>query len=69
EHGDPSLWDVMYNEDLKCGVLSGCDLSVSRRQSCRPGTDRTGTILFMVIDLLTDKYWRGEIERPYRHKL
>ncbi|KAI0054237.1 hypothetical protein BV25DRAFT_1922891 [Artomyces pyxidatus] len=26
---------------------------------------RRGT--FQALELLTDKYWRGEVERPYRH--
>jgi hypothetical protein len=69
EHGDPSLWNMMYNEELHCGVLSDFDLSVSRRNPWVPGTDRTGTIPFMALALLTDKYWNGEIERKYRHEL
>ena len=66
EHGDPSLWNVMYNEDLQCGVLSDFDLSVSQRQRHVPGTDRTGTIPFMAIALLADEYideyWHGGME-------
>jgi len=56
----------MYNEDLHCGVLSDFDLSISRRNPRVPGTDRTGTIPFMAIALLSDRYWNG---RKYRHEL
>ena len=59
----------MYNTKLGCGVLGDFDLSISRRHPRVPGTDRTGTIPFMAIDLLCDKYWNGEIEREYRHEL
>ena len=59
----------MYNEDLHCGVLSDFDLSISRRHPRVPGTDRTGTIPFMALELLTDEYWNGEIERKYRHEM
>ena len=63
EHGDPSLWNVMYNKELGCGVLGDYDLSICRRKQRVP---RTGTVPFMAIDLLTDEYWNGEIVRLYR---
>jgi hypothetical protein len=59
----------MYNENRTCGVLGDYDLSISQRKPRIPGTDRTGTVTFMAITLLTDKYWRGEIQRTYRHEL
>src|SRR5271154_1459235 len=58
----------MYNPRLQCGVLGDYDLSISRRQLRVPGTDRTGTIPFMARDLLSHKYWNGEIQRRYRHE-
>ena len=61
---DPNLSNVMYNQDLKCGVLVDYDLSISRQQS---GAD-AGSIPFMAINLLNDEYWNGEIVRLYRHE-
>lgn len=58
----------MYNKELGCGVLCDYDLSISRRKSRVPGTDRTGTVPFMAVDLLTHKYWNGDIVRLYRHE-
>lgn len=63
---------VEYDEEQKCGVLHNHDLSISPGILQHvPGTPagRTGTIPFMAIDLLTDAYWNGEIERLYRHEL
>src|SRR5271170_3917635 len=39
--------------------------------TCVPqaGTNRMGTIPFMAIELLTNEYWNGSIERLYRHEL
>ncbi|KAF8971737.1 hypothetical protein BDZ97DRAFT_1913646 [Flammula alnicola] len=68
EHGDPSLWNTMYNKDEQCGVLSDYDLAIARRQLRVLGTDRTGTIPFMSIDLLDVDYWNGKIERQYAHE-
>ena len=34
-----------------------------------PETDRTGTISFMAIELLTDEYWNGKIEQLCRDEL
>ena len=59
----------MYNDKLHCGVLCDYDLSISRQRPRVPGTDRTGTIPFMAIGLLTDKYWNGSLERLYQHEL
>ena len=59
----------MYNDKLHCGVLCDYDLSISRQRPRVPGTDRTGTIPFMAVELLTDKYWNGSLERLYRHEL
>ncbi|KAF8808814.1 hypothetical protein BYT27DRAFT_7095882 [Phlegmacium glaucopus] len=69
EHGDPSLGNMMYDPDLKCGVLTDFDLSILQWEPRVIGTDRTGTIPFMATDLLTDAYWRGLIKRLYRHEL
>ena len=59
----------MYNDNLHCRVLCDYDISISRRHLRVPGMDRTGTILFMAIELLTEEYWNGSIERLYQHEL
>ncbi|KJA25249.1 hypothetical protein HYPSUDRAFT_37739, partial [Hypholoma sublateritium FD-334 SS-4] len=69
EHSDPSLWNVMYHPGRKCGVLTDFDLSVIAWLNRVPGTDRTGTIPFMALDLLRDAYWAGSITRHYHHEL
>ncbi|PPQ90091.1 hypothetical protein CVT25_012255 [Psilocybe cyanescens] len=69
EHGDPSLSNIMYDPETKCGVLSDFDLSLLQWETCVVGTDRTGTIPFMAFDLLTQGYWEGKIQRFYHHEL
>ena len=73
KHDDsPSLWDILCNENMKSGVLIDYDFSSSLRHPCVPWqarTNRTGAIPFMAIELLTDEYWNGSIERLYRHNL
>jgi hypothetical protein len=62
----------MYSEETHCGFLSDFDLAIPQRNPRVPGTDRTGTIPFMAIALLShlsDSYWNGKIERGYRHEL
>ena len=67
ERGDPSVDNMMYDPESKCGVLTDFDLSL--REPRVSGTDRTGTVPFMAIDLLTDEYWEGTIKRYYHHEL
>ena len=67
ERGDPSVDNMMYDPESKCGVLTDFDLSL--REPRVSGTDRTGTVPFMAIDLLTDEYWEGTIKRYYYHEL
>lgn len=59
----------MYDADTKCGVLTDFDLSILQWEPRIIGTDRTGTVPFMAIDLLTEDYWRGFTKRYYRHEL
>jgi hypothetical protein len=68
EHNDISAKNLMYdkcNEDR--GVLNDYDLSHLDGQPRPSGTERTGTMPFMALDLLTDKAWDGKITRLYRH--
>ncbi|KAF5330662.1 hypothetical protein D9619_005366 [Psilocybe cf. subviscida] len=69
EHGDPSLPNVMYDPIKGCGVLSDFDLSTMAWLERVPGDDRTGTIPFMALDLLSNSYWMGYRERCHHHEL
>ncbi|KAF8881296.1 hypothetical protein CPB84DRAFT_1687276 [Gymnopilus junonius] len=69
EHGDPSLSNLMYDEDNGRGILTDFDLSLLQWQPRVFGTDRTGNIPFMALALLTDRYWDGRLERSYHHGL
>ena len=38
-------------------------------QGMLPGGERTGTLAFMALELLTDQAWNGNVRRLYRHDL
>ena len=59
----------MYDEETECGVLTDFDLSLLQWEPRVFGTDRTGTIPFMALDLLTPRYWDGKFKRYYHHEL
>ena len=59
----------MYHPIRKCGVLTDFDLTVFAWLTRVPGTNRTGTIPFMALELLQDQYWKGNITRRYHHEL
>lgn len=44
EHGDPSLRNMMYHDNLECGLLTDHDISISLQDPRVPRTDRTGAI-------------------------
>ena len=69
EHSDPSLWNVMYHPIRKCGVLTDFDLSIIAWRTRVLGTDRTGTIPFMALELLRKAYWDGKVIRRYHPEL
>lgn len=74
EHSDISLHNIMYNpDDANKGVLNDFDLSRTRDKDesvgFATGKERTGTIPFMALDLLTDEYFSGKLIRLYRHDL
>ena len=69
EHGDPSVDKMMYDSEGECRVLTDFDLSLLQWEPRVLGTDRTGTVPFMAIELLTDEYWKGTIKRYYHHEL
>lgn len=51
------------------GVLNDYDRSSLANAQGRHGSERTGTIPFMALDLLTEKVQRGEVQYLYRHDL
>jgi hypothetical protein len=51
------------------GVLNDYDLSSLADEPGPRGNERTGTVPFMALDLLTEKGKRGEIKHLYRHDL
>ena len=59
----------MYHPTRKCGVLTDFDLTVFAWLTRIPGTDRTGALPFMALELLDDEYWKGNITRRYHHEL
>ena len=54
KHGVLNDWDMGYYEPLSRGKAGG---------------ERTGTLPFMALDLLTDEAWKGNVQRLYRHDL
>ena len=69
EHGDPSLWNMMYDPASGCAVFTDYDLAILRGRARFFGNQRTGTITFMAVELLSDEYFQGQLERQYHHEL
>ncbi|KDR79227.1 hypothetical protein GALMADRAFT_25577, partial [Galerina marginata CBS 339.88] len=69
EHGDPSLSNLMYDPDTQCGVLSDFDLSVLQWEPRVTGTEKMGSVPFMALEILTEDYWEGKVQRCYHHEL
>ncbi|OAX42207.1 hypothetical protein K503DRAFT_661385, partial [Rhizopogon vinicolor AM-OR11-026] len=57
-------WDSS-GRDVAVGILNDYDLSSLKKGPT--GRERTGTVPFMAIDLLTKKSLAGEVEHLYRH--
>ncbi|KAJ7592598.1 hypothetical protein C8J56DRAFT_885746 [Mycena floridula] len=73
-HGDINLTNLMYNAKTQCGVLNDFDLSTWHGRSSiqteeYTRLDRSGSMHFMAMELLTNEGWNGEIPRYYRHEL
>ncbi|KAG2124883.1 hypothetical protein DEU56DRAFT_892845 [Suillus clintonianus] len=70
-HRDVSPGNMMwYEKDGKLiGVLNDYDLSSLASDRGPRGNERTGTIPFMAIDLLTAKGQRGEVKHMYRYDM
>jgi Fungal protein kinase len=62
----------MYDQNSKSGVLVDYDVSSSTSRPdlvVIPRSDRKDATPFMAVDLQSGGYWKGEIEREYRHEL
>ena len=58
----------MYDKANNCtGVLNDFDLAHVSGEERPSGTERTGTMPVMALDLLTKDAWTGKVERLYRH--
>ncbi|KAH7891085.1 hypothetical protein F5I97DRAFT_1923646 [Phlebopus sp. FC_14] len=67
-HRDVSPSDLMYSRDKDgnvVGVLNDFDLASTSDRAT--GTERTGTVPFMVLDLLTKPALRGDVTQLYEH--
>ncbi|KAF9007477.1 hypothetical protein BDQ17DRAFT_1302041 [Cyathus striatus] len=75
EHGDISVWNLMWDPQTNCGVLNDWDLAFVRggilvngvKQEGH-GAERTGTMPFMARELLDDPYSLDR-QRLYRHEV
>jgi transcriptional regulator of met regulon len=61
------MWYEIDGERI--GVLNDYDLSSLADEPGPRGNERTGTVPFMALDLLTEEGQRGEVEHLYRHDL
>ncbi|KAK7680252.1 hypothetical protein QCA50_016761 [Cerrena zonata] len=74
QHGDISDTNLMVDPESKKGVLVDFDLATvvdNDTFDIHPlhGNDRTGTMVFMALDLLGEKGLQGETPLRYRHDL
>ena len=68
QHNDISVKNLMYDKlNGDCGVLNDYDLAHLHGRLRPSGFERTGTMPFMALDLLTEEAMEGRIERLYRH--
>ncbi|KAF8982466.1 hypothetical protein BDQ17DRAFT_1226447, partial [Cyathus striatus] len=66
EHGDISIWNLMWDATNKCGTLNDWDLAYVRETEGKgPAKERTGTLPFMARELLEEP---GQ-QRLYRHEV
>jgi hypothetical protein len=68
EHNDISVSNLMYDKrNNNAGILNDFDLALVDGEPRPSGTERTGTMPFMALELLTEDAWAGKVERLYRH--
>ncbi|KAG2072831.1 hypothetical protein BDR04DRAFT_1096036 [Suillus decipiens] len=70
-HRDVSPGNLMWywKDGKRIGVLNDYDLSSLAGAPGPRGNERTGTVPFMALELLTEKGQRGEVKHLYRHDL
>ncbi|KAG2125376.1 hypothetical protein DEU56DRAFT_825314 [Suillus clintonianus] len=71
-HRDISPGNMMWYRDKLgklMGVLNDYDLSSLKKALGPQGNERTGTVPFMALDLLTARAQRGEVTHRYRHDM
>ncbi|KAG2149133.1 uncharacterized protein EDB93DRAFT_362687 [Suillus bovinus] len=70
-HRDVSPGNLMWywKDGKRIGVLNDYDLSSLEGDRGPRGNERTGTVPFMALDLLSAKAQRGEVKHLYRHDL
>ncbi|KAG2356842.1 hypothetical protein BDR07DRAFT_1422043 [Suillus spraguei] len=70
-HRDVSPGNLMWywKDGKQMGVLNDYDLSSLIDDQGPRGNERTGTVPFMALDLLSAKAQRGEVKHLYRHDL
>ncbi|KAG1888135.1 hypothetical protein F4604DRAFT_1080581 [Suillus subluteus] len=70
-HRDVSPGNLMWywKDGKRIGVLNDYDLSSLADDQGPRGNERTGTVPFMALDLLSAKAQRGEVKHLYRHDL
>ncbi|KAG1865786.1 hypothetical protein DFJ58DRAFT_743145 [Suillus subalutaceus] len=70
-HRDVSPGNLMWywKNGKRIGVLNDYDLSSLADDPGPRGNERTGTVPFMALDLLTEEGQRGEVKHLYRHDL
>ncbi|KAF8987600.1 hypothetical protein BDQ17DRAFT_1188870, partial [Cyathus striatus] len=69
EHGDISVWNLMWDEVDNCGVLNDFDLSAIKGSTENRGGERTGTLPFMARGILEPNFMEGKQERKYMHEV
>ena len=68
QHNDISVKNLMYDRrEGNCGVLNDYNLAHLDGQPQPSGSERTGTMPFMALDLLADEAMDGKVERLYCH--
>jgi hypothetical protein len=66
-HNDISVKNLMYDKASGRGILNDYDLAHLNGRTRPSGAERTGTMPFMALELLSEKAWNGHVERLYRH--
>ena len=68
QHGDIGPENMMWDRKRKVGVLNDFDFAKLVGQTGVRGRDKTGTVPFMALDLVTSEGLSGGIPRRYRHE-